>query len=149
MPPGGSAQLDGGPQDLRGFASVPLRLADPARPINHNPQLTALLAGGAPIAADGSTRVPASSVLTLLPAPASDAREATPSGPERLTYSFFATDGSLSALRAADTTATGEPGTPSVEWTAPAHAGNVRFWVVVRDDRGGTGWLIRDLEVSR
>lgn len=147
--PGGSSLLDGGPQRLRGFTSVPLRLAAPDRPINHNPQLVALQANGTPIAADGTTRLALSSVTTLLPVPASDAKEPTPAGPERLTFSFFATDGSLSALRATDTTSTGEPGTPSVDWTAPAHPGSVRFWVVVRDNRGGAGWIVRDVQVSR
>jgi hypothetical protein len=36
-----------------------------------------------------------------------------------------------------------------VEWTAPPIPGPVRFWVVVRDDRGGAGWLIRDVQVTR
>jgi hypothetical protein len=149
VPPGGSVVLDGGPQSLRGFTSVPLRLAAPDRPINHNPQLVDLLANGVAIAADGNTRIAASAVLTLLPVPASDAKELTPIGPERLIYAFYTTDGSLSALRSTDTTSTGQPGTISVEWTAPPVAGTVRFWVVVRDDRGGAGWLIRDVQVTR
>jgi hypothetical protein len=146
--PSSSPVLDGGPQSLRGFTSVPLRLAAADRPINHNPQLVDLQANGVSIAADGTTRIRASAIATLLPVPASDAKEPTPAGPERLTYSFFATDGSLSALRSTDTTSTGEPGTISVDWTAPSHPGSVRFWVVVRDDRGGAGWLIRDLQIA-
>jgi hypothetical protein len=149
VPPGGSPVLDGGPQNLRGFTSVPLRLAAPDLPINHNPQLVGLQANGVTIAADGTTRLAANAIATLLPVPASDAKEPTKAGPERLIYSFFTTDGSLSALRSTDTTSTGQPGTISVEWTAPPIPGPVRFWVVVRDDRGGAGWLIRDVQVTR
>ncbi|HXN81523.1 MAG TPA: hypothetical protein VN883_03550 [Myxococcales bacterium] len=138
---------DGGQQLLRAFTTVPLRLANPNVPINHNPQLTALQSNGAPLAADGSSIFRAGAIVTLLPIPAPDAKEMTPAGPERLTYSFYATQGSLSALRSTDTTATGEPGIASVDWTAPSLPGRVRFWVVVRDGRGGAGWLVRDVQV--
>jgi hypothetical protein len=138
---------DGGQQLLRAFTTVPLRLADPNLPINHNPQLTALQSNGAPLAASGSSTVRAGAIVTLLPIPAPDAKEMTPAGPERLTYSFYATQGSLSALRSTDTTATGQPGIASVDWTAPALPGHVRIWVVVRDGRGGAGWLVRDVQV--
>src|SRR6202048_4671666 len=102
---------------------------------------------GAPLAADGSSIFRAGAIVTLLPIPAPDAKEMTPAGPERLTYSFYATQGSLSALRSTDTTATGEPGIASVDWTAPSLPGRVRFWVVGRDGRGGAGWLVRDVQV--
>jgi hypothetical protein len=146
-PPSAPSPADGGQQLLRAFTTVPLRLANPNVPINHNPQLTALQSNGAPLAADGSSTVRAGATVTLLPVPAPDAKEMTPAGPERLTYSFYATQGSLSALRSADTTATGEPGIASVDWTAPALPGHVRFWVVVRDGRSGAGWLVRDVQV--
>ena len=57
-------------------------------------------------------------------------------------FSFFATAGEISSLRSTDTTATGEPAETWVEWTAPAGPQPaVRFWVVLRDGRGGTDWL--------
>ena len=85
----------------------------------------------------------------LTPVPAADAKEPTLAGPEKLGHSFFATAGSINSLRSTDTTATGEPADIFVDWTAPATAGRVRLWVVVRDGRGGTGWLERQVSVSR
>lgn len=143
-----SPATDGGRQSLDGFATVPLRKADPTLPINHNPQLVALQANGSALAADGSSALRASATVALLPIPDAFAKESTPMGPETLTYSFFATRGSLSALRSTDTTASGQPGIVSVDWTAPPSPGPVRFWVVVRDNRGGTGWLVRDAQVT-
>ena len=147
VPDGGTASGDGGVQFLEGFTTVTLRSADAARPINHNPQLDSIRLGGADLAADGSTTIAAGATATLLPIPAAGAKEPTPDGPERLVYSFYSTAGQLSALRGSDTTATGQPGIPSVDYTAPPDAGPVRFWVVVRDGRGGTGWLVRDATV--
>jgi hypothetical protein len=33
-------------------------------------------------------------------------------------------------------------------WTAPAGAGVVHFWVVLRDARGGVAWTTRDVRVQ-
>ena len=40
--------------------------------------------------------------------------------------------------------------TPSTDdgWTAPATAGTVHVWVVLRDDRGGVGWMSYVLSVK-
>jgi hypothetical protein len=35
-----------------------------------------------------------------------------------------------------------------VDWTAPANAQPVTLWVVVRDGRGGTGWIEREVLVK-
>jgi hypothetical protein len=35
-----------------------------------------------------------------------------------------------------------------VNWTAPASKQAVRLWVVVRDGRGGTGWIEREAPVQ-
>ena len=40
-------------------------------------------------------------------------------GAERLNYSFFATAGTLSELRSADATSTGQPRATTVDYTAP------------------------------
>ena len=69
-------------------------------------------------------------------------------GAERLNYSFFATAGTLSELRSADATSTGQPRATTVDYTAPGTPGPVRLWVVVRDGRGGVGWLERRLQIA-
>jgi hypothetical protein len=63
-------------------------------------------------------------------------------------FSFFTTAGSISSLRSTDTTASGQPAPTWVEWTAPeTTTDDVRFWVVLRDGRGGTAWVERSAQV--
>jgi hypothetical protein len=147
---GGPAGADGGSlQVVRGYTTVVVH--DDSRPANQNPELAAVRIGpdgGIDLAADGSTAVPSATVERLTPIPAPGAKEGTPSGPEKLGYSFFATAGSVSSLRSTDTTSTGQTADTFVDWTTPSGPGPVRIWVVVRDGRGGTGWLERDLSVS-
>ncbi len=65
---------------------------------------------------------------------------------ESIAVAWFATAGSFDSDRtgrsAADPAVTSDNG-----WTAPATPGPVRLWVVLRDDRGGTGWAEYALEV--
>jgi len=147
---GGPAGADGGAvQIVRGYTTIVVH--DDSRPANRNPEVVALRIGpdgGVDLPADGSMHVATGSVQRLTPVPASDAKEPTVAGPEKLGYSFFATTGSLSSLRSTDTTTTGEPADTFVDWTTPDGPGPTTLWVVVRDGRGGTGWLERDLSVS-
>jgi hypothetical protein len=58
---------------------------------------------------------------------------------ESMTVSWFTSGGSF------DSDSTGRDSTDLTTssdngWTAPATAGTVHLWVVLRDDRGGTGW---------
>ena len=59
---------------------------------------------------------------------------------ESISVDFFATGGTF----ADDSTGRDETeaDTPSTDdaWTAPGDGGEVRLWLVVRDDRGGVGW---------
>jgi len=148
---GGPGGADGGPlQIVRGYTTIVVH--DDSRPANRNPELVALRIGpdgGIDLAADGSNAVPANSVQRLTPVPAPDAKEPTAAGPEKLGYSFFATTGSLSSLRSTDTTTTGEAADTFVDWTTPAAPAPSTLWVVVRDGRGGTGWLERNVSISR
>ncbi len=157
-PAGGNP--DGGPpptegfdvQRLIGIGTVTLRTAEAGAAPNQNPRLRALSAGGAELKADGGSTLKAGVKVTLLPLPESDAKEptsTTSAGVESLNFSFYATDGDLEALRSTDTTATGQPGISSVDYTPPAQptAKPVRLWVVVRDGRGGLGWLERRFTV--
>jgi hypothetical protein len=146
----GPGSADGGAlQTLRGYTTVVVH--DDSRPANRNPDLISLRIGpdgGVDLEPNVPTPVPLNTVERLTPVPAPEAKEQTAVGPEKLNYSFFATSGELSALRSTDTTATGEPADTFVDWTTPSDAGPARLWVVVRDGRGGTGWLQRDVSVS-
>ena len=169
LPPGGVPVLvgfratapahtlpDGGPpgtgagdvQIFQGLTTVTAR--GPGAPANGNPAIAALRMGdaGVELAADGTSGAPASTTQRLTPVPAPGSKEPADGGVEALGYSFFATAGSISALRSTDTTATGQPADTSVDWTTPAQAQQARLWVVVRDGRGGVGWIARSVEVT-
>lgn len=148
-PDGGPPAQQGSLQILDGFSTVTVRTGAPAR---KNPALAGLriqeeLDGGQPGAAidappDRPAQVAAGVTVRFLPVPA--AKE-DPSA--RYGYSFFATAGAISALRSTDTTATGQPAETWVEWTAPLLPQKVKVWVVVRDGRGGAGWIERSIAV--
>jgi len=123
-----------GSERLDGFSTVTLR-SDARGPADENPVLTDLLIG------DGGS-VAAKEVVRLQPltAPKDD-----PS--KKYGFSFFATAGDISSLRSTDTTATGQSAETWVEWTAPPTPQTVRFWVVLRDGRGGTAWLEKAAQV--
>jgi hypothetical protein len=59
---------------------------------------------------------------------------------EAIRVAWFATGGTLAEDSGGR--AEGEADPPSLDngWTAPARSGDVRLWLVVRDDRGGVGW---------
>ncbi len=65
---------------------------------------------------------------------------------EALTVSWFATagsyDGDTTTIASDDDATTADNG-----WTAPAAAGPVLVWVVLRDDRGGSAWKRYRLDV--
>ncbi|WP_156338756.1 hypothetical protein [Chondromyces crocatus] len=58
---------------------------------------------------------------------------------EGLLVSWFATAGAFDADRTGRTGDEAETTTDNT-WTAPDTPGEVRLWLVLRDDRGGTGW---------
>jgi hypothetical protein len=65
---------------------------------------------------------------------------------EGIAVSWFATGGAF------DSDATGRAGSDPLTtsdngWQAPAQAGPVTLWVVLRDDRGGVGWETYSLDV--
>ncbi len=148
-PDGGPPAQEGSSQVFDGFATVIARTGAPA---GVNPALSGLqiaeeLDGGQlSQAIDAPPDLPlqlrAGETVRFIPVPAP---KDDPS--ERYGYSFFTTDGSTSSLRSTDTTATGQPADTSVEWTAPLSPQTVRIWVVVRDGRGGTGWIERSVAV--
>ena len=149
LPDGGPPGADGGDvQIFQGLTTVTAR--GPGAPANQNPAVAALQMGdaGIDLAADGTSAALASTTQRLTPVPAPGSKEPADGGVEALGYSFFATAGSISALRSTDTTATGRPADTFVDWTTPAAAQQVRLWVVVRDGRGGVGWIARSVEVT-
>jgi hypothetical protein len=148
LPDGGPPGNGGGDlQVLQGLTTVTVR--SPGAPPNGNPSIAALQMGGAEISPDGGTAVPAGTVQRLTPVPDPDSKEPAGGGVEPLGYSFFATVGSISSLRSADITATGQPADTFVDWTAPDTAPEARLWVVVRDGRGGVGWIARSVQIIR
>ena len=150
--------------------------AEPAGPPNHNPTLSrfdlvdadgtvrSLLTGDAilPVAAtkDAVTR-------TLTTLRTEDAAEQKADGTfEALSLSWFTTGGKIDGGRSTfdppgctsqDECAKQQPVTgASTSWNAPTAAsaaletdpnGQLRFWAVLRDDRGGVGWLAGSLAV--
>ena len=149
LPDGGPPGADGGDlQILEGLTTVTVR--GPGPPVNQNPALDALLLGdaGVEISPDGTSAAPASTTQRLRPVPAPDAKEPADGGVEALGYSFFATAGSISDLRSTDITATGQPADTSVDWSTPSPPQQVDLWVVVRDGRGGVGWIARSVQVT-
>ena len=138
-------------QRLDGFETVTLRTPERG-PANLNPELRGLTLALArsdfdvdpetPLPEDGTASVAVKALTHLTPVAAA---KDDPS--KRYGYSFFATAGEIGSLRSTDTTSTGEPAPTWVKWTAPATPQQVRFWVVVRDGRGGTAWIERSLNV--
>ena len=135
-------------QVFEGLTTVTAR--GPGAPPNRNPAIARLLLGlpEVEVASDGTTVAPASTTQRLKPLPAADAKEPADGGVEALGYSFFATAGSISSLRSTDTTATGQSADTFVDWSTPATAQQARLWVVVRDGRGGVGWIARSVDVT-
>jgi len=136
---------------------------------NSNPALAGVVASwdGAEIALEpgdpgsGANRIPAGASVRLRASwPACDAAPCAGSEPfvvfdpedralveksEAIRVAWFATDGAFDHDRTGRE-AGGEPFSDN-GWTAPEVAGPVRLWVVIRDDRGGTGWLDYVLDV--
>jgi hypothetical protein len=130
------ASIPGAPAStLSGFETLTLRSAAHG-PAGVNPALIGLEIG------DGGTVIHGQ-VARLQPvtAPKDDASK-------HYGFSFFTTAGSISSLRSTDTTATGEAAPTWVEWTAPAAPQSVTVWVVLRDGRGGTDWIEREVQVQ-
>jgi len=124
-----------GANSLDGFATITLR-SGARGPADVNPPAFALEIG------DGGGVVAPKAVVHLQPV--------VPDDPAKTYgFSFFSTAGSISSLRSTNRTATGQLAPTWVEWTAPAaaQADPVRFWVVLRDGRGGVSWTDSSVEV--
>jgi hypothetical protein len=68
---------------------------------------------------------------------------------ESLRASWFATAGTFTL----DSSGRGEDEDPALtftrnDWTAPAAAATVHFWVVIRDSRGGLGFAAFDVDIA-
>ncbi len=144
---GGPPAQQGSLQVLNGFTTVTVRTGAPA---DTNPTLLGLqiaeeLDGGVllpAIEARPELQLRPGTTVHLIPVPGP---KDDPS--KRYGFSFFTTDGSTSSLRSTDTTSTGQPADIWIEWTTPLLPQTVRIWVVVRDGRGGTGWIERSVAV--
>jgi hypothetical protein len=144
--------VSSGGQALRAALSVYLPTGEEESADNHNPSLLDLTVDGA---AMGDVVVAqAEQKLTVAASPAPDAVENRPSfpfesgtgpRPERLTFSWFSEAGSWDKDRTSfidGETTLADASTN--KWTPPdVRADAATFAVVVRDDRGGVGWLER------
>jgi hypothetical protein len=69
---------------------------------------------------------------------------------EEIRVAWFATGGSFATARTGRSEADAAAGAPADSdnvWTAPASAGDVWLWVVIRDARGGVAWSSHRLRV--
>jgi hypothetical protein len=147
-------------------AGFVVRLPSESPPtINQNPHATGLSLAGIALDAQSATIVVSPSetvdLLAQIPADASELR-AIPAaeGPpgqrlERLTASWFADRGRVAADRTVfiDGVSPLEQ-TSRNRWTAPDAQSwpadnRVQFMLVLRDDRGGVGWLVRQVLLER
>jgi hypothetical protein len=127
------------------------------RPPNRNPRIASVSLGGLELSDRDPIDVPVcpgggcpgyelvvvadagSAETYVAPTPEGEA-EAT----EELIVSYFATGGEFSQVRAID------PDNEDfrVAWRAPRDVGDLTFWVVLRDDRGGITWTAREADVE-
>lgn len=129
----------------RGVRQLTLRLTDTP---NQNPRLTDLLRDDSPLA--GPLPLDTEVVLRPVLAEGSLERYETDEGPrtEQVFYSWFATgEGEVKQLRSLEPV-DGKPGDPTITYLTPATPGEVTFYVVARDGRGGVDWLSRTVTVG-
>jgi hypothetical protein len=67
---------------------------------------------------------------------------------EGIRVSWFVTAGELAHDRSGHPEAEADLTETENTWTAPAEAGSVKLWLVVRDDRRGVGWSAYRIDVS-
>jgi hypothetical protein len=67
---------------------------------------------------------------------------------EAIRVSWFATGGEFDHERTGQAESANPGASTSNLWTAPETSGDVRVWVVIRDDRGGVGWSSHRLRVE-
>ena len=124
---------------------------------NRNPALARIEASGAELT-DGAVFAPGKK-LKLDPKAADGAAEAyrvftftgaTRDLTEALRYSFFATAGEFTREKTGGAKRVqigSQPAETDTEWTTPKKPGPVQLWFVIRDERGGTSWLLRTVEI--
>ncbi|MCP3137234.1 hypothetical protein [Pyxidicoccus xibeiensis] len=137
----GSGTPEGGERGLRRLTA---RLTDAP---NQNPRVTDVLYQGESLVGP----LPVGTEVALTPVLAEDSQERYP-GPqgevtEAVSFAWHATGtGEVEFFRSV-LPAEGEPGEPGTEYTTPATPQQVTLYVVARDGRGGTDWLVRTVEV--
>jgi hypothetical protein len=68
---------------------------------------------------------------------------------ESIRVSWYATDGSFDHDRTGRDETEADLTNTSNVWTAPDKVTQVRFWLVIRDDRRGVNWTTFDLNVTK
>lgn len=98
-----------------------------ASPPNSNPVVDVIVVDKK--VGDGPVQVPRATSVGLQ-------TEASEPDDDEMAVEYFVTGGALEDNTSGDLAA-------SVSWTTPNEPGNVTIYAVVRDGRGGTGWLLR------
>jgi hypothetical protein len=135
-------QLDVESEAGKVSAVWPLELGRADRPLNRNPILAAVRTGDAML--EDGMRMTTGSVVPLELVASATIAEAG----ESLKVSWFISGGEIDRNR------TGyEPGGDFAaltrnDWTLPTEGGTAELHLVIRDDRGGVGWLSRHLLVE-
>jgi hypothetical protein len=129
----------------------------PERRANQNPALAELRARGAPFPEGEPLLVAPGESVELVPVEPAGVREpyvvptldgGSRSFTENLRYSWLATGGSFrDEFTGGAKDIFGNEPLLRTEWRAPAEPGTFALWVVQRDERGGTFWTRRILEV--
>ncbi|MBZ4419176.1 hypothetical protein K8638_22125 [Myxococcus sp. RHST-1-4] len=137
----GSGTPEGGERGLRRMTA---RLTDTP---NQNPRLADVLHQGESLAGP----LPAGTEVALTPVLAEGSQEtyvgAQGEVTERVTFAWHATgSGEVEFFRSVQPVE-GESGESGTEYTTPSEPQQVTFYVVARDERGGTDWLTRTIEV--
>ncbi|WP_338870908.1 hypothetical protein [Myxococcus stipitatus] len=115
---------------------------------NHNPAVADILWNDAPLV--GPLPVKAEVVFRPVLTEGSAEVYAAEDGPrtEQVFYSWFASgDGEVKEFRSQEPV-DGRPGDPTSKYETPDKPQRISVWVVVRDGRGGVGWLQRDVDVG-
>jgi len=130
----------------------------PEKVANLNPTLAELRARDAPFPEETALVVTRLEEIELMPVEPPDAREVyvvpTLDGgsrtfTENLRYSWLATGGTFKdEFTGGATDIFGNTPLLQTRWTAPGEPGSITLWLVQRDERGGTSWTRRTVQVQ-
>lgn len=120
----------------------PLVIGQEDRPTNQNPRLDGVWAEGAPLQ-EGEVLQPGQ-ILPLLAQTSTAVAEPS----EALKLTWFVTGGEVDRVRTAYGPGGDLHALGTNTWTLPEESGDGALHLVIRDDRGGVGWLSRRVRIE-